>query len=551
MLWWDSKGIIHYELLPPGRAINSDLYCQKLKRLGLEVEKKQPELISRNDRGAGTLSPPRWTGAGNEDGCGHCRYDHSRNTLLDVPPEAQNTWSLISLELKTHRCVFEVTEAIRVYFRIIGNKQNKLAPYKVITSHGKLEWRRAELGCPGVIEIKSAKYPEPQPSFTTLSAQRSLTGVIVTTCTEPKRGRTSIKDGSLHPSSLGSPDEGSDDEMVKGFGSFMATVGIVSERLNGQRLEYAEAVVAAVQDSLEFRMKSYLRKNLEKRYAKCLLIEKLFCFCLLSDRYTSTWAAVIGGREHRLGPKGAGFHPDRGRIDRRVLNLSQINALAVCLQEHILVVGPRSSRAPTTTVVSAGSGCGTPNLSCSTCNKNYGEVQPLQEVVSVLSPTVEGCERGSKSRADAAVGALGRDFVLLKDRIEKILNLYYRNTLLNGHFLGPNEHTSLRRTGGQPQSSQQSVADFLGGNRISLRGGSNLTEEQWRLLLHVRIPGVWFHAGRSGPLSCRLRSIAACLQRKEKLCLKFKSTKELVKSLIPISVPSCVTVQEILLDFRF
>ncbi|GBP71242.1 Mariner Mos1 transposase [Eumeta japonica] len=32
-VWWDWKGIIHYELLPPGKTINSDLYCQQLMRL--------------------------------------------------------------------------------------------------------------------------------------------------------------------------------------------------------------------------------------------------------------------------------------------------------------------------------------------------------------------------------------------------------------------------------------------------------------------------------------------------------------------------------------
>ncbi|GBP42099.1 Mariner Mos1 transposase [Eumeta japonica] len=38
-VWWDWKGIIHYELLPPGKTINSDLYCQQLMRLKQEVEK--------------------------------------------------------------------------------------------------------------------------------------------------------------------------------------------------------------------------------------------------------------------------------------------------------------------------------------------------------------------------------------------------------------------------------------------------------------------------------------------------------------------------------
>ncbi|GBP31814.1 hypothetical protein EVAR_81580_1 [Eumeta japonica] len=41
------RGIIHYELLPPGKTINSDLYYQQLMILKQEVEKKRPELINR------------------------------------------------------------------------------------------------------------------------------------------------------------------------------------------------------------------------------------------------------------------------------------------------------------------------------------------------------------------------------------------------------------------------------------------------------------------------------------------------------------------------
>ncbi|GBP66241.1 hypothetical protein EVAR_85611_1 [Eumeta japonica] len=44
---WACKGINHYELLPPGKSINSDQYCQKLMRLKQEIEKKRSELINR------------------------------------------------------------------------------------------------------------------------------------------------------------------------------------------------------------------------------------------------------------------------------------------------------------------------------------------------------------------------------------------------------------------------------------------------------------------------------------------------------------------------
>ncbi|CAK1595888.1 unnamed protein product [Parnassius mnemosyne] len=39
-VWWDWKGIVYYELLPSGKTIDSDLYCQQLMRLKQEIEKK-------------------------------------------------------------------------------------------------------------------------------------------------------------------------------------------------------------------------------------------------------------------------------------------------------------------------------------------------------------------------------------------------------------------------------------------------------------------------------------------------------------------------------
>ncbi|KAL0841534.1 hypothetical protein ABMA28_015204 [Loxostege sticticalis] len=46
-VWWDWKGFIHYELLSPGWTNDSELYCEQLMRLKLEVERKRPELINR------------------------------------------------------------------------------------------------------------------------------------------------------------------------------------------------------------------------------------------------------------------------------------------------------------------------------------------------------------------------------------------------------------------------------------------------------------------------------------------------------------------------
>ncbi|XP_020298171.1 histone-lysine N-methyltransferase SETMAR-like, partial [Pseudomyrmex gracilis] len=43
-VWWDWKGIVHYELLPSGQTIDSNLYCQQLERLRQAIEKTRPEL---------------------------------------------------------------------------------------------------------------------------------------------------------------------------------------------------------------------------------------------------------------------------------------------------------------------------------------------------------------------------------------------------------------------------------------------------------------------------------------------------------------------------
>ncbi|GBP89443.1 Mariner Mos1 transposase [Eumeta japonica] len=54
-VWWDWKGNIHYELLPPGKTINSDLYYQQLMRLKKEVEKNRAE--SNNRKGILYVTP--------------------------------------------------------------------------------------------------------------------------------------------------------------------------------------------------------------------------------------------------------------------------------------------------------------------------------------------------------------------------------------------------------------------------------------------------------------------------------------------------------------
>jgi len=48
-VWWDWKGIVHYELLPSDQTIDSNLYCQQLEELRQAIERKRPKLINRKD----------------------------------------------------------------------------------------------------------------------------------------------------------------------------------------------------------------------------------------------------------------------------------------------------------------------------------------------------------------------------------------------------------------------------------------------------------------------------------------------------------------------
>lgn len=41
-VWWDSRGMILYELLPPGTSITADLYCQQLQHLADKLVETRP-----------------------------------------------------------------------------------------------------------------------------------------------------------------------------------------------------------------------------------------------------------------------------------------------------------------------------------------------------------------------------------------------------------------------------------------------------------------------------------------------------------------------------
>lgn len=48
-VWWDYKGVIHYELLPSGKTIDSTVYCSQLTKLDQAIRTKRPELANRKD----------------------------------------------------------------------------------------------------------------------------------------------------------------------------------------------------------------------------------------------------------------------------------------------------------------------------------------------------------------------------------------------------------------------------------------------------------------------------------------------------------------------
>lgn len=46
-VWWDMKGIVHWELLPRGTTIDADYYCEQLERVQDALRKRRPALVNR------------------------------------------------------------------------------------------------------------------------------------------------------------------------------------------------------------------------------------------------------------------------------------------------------------------------------------------------------------------------------------------------------------------------------------------------------------------------------------------------------------------------
>ncbi|XP_015189801.1 PREDICTED: histone-lysine N-methyltransferase SETMAR-like [Polistes dominula] len=49
-VWWDTFGIIHYELLEPGQTVTATTYCEQLERMKQELIKKGSVLVNGENR---------------------------------------------------------------------------------------------------------------------------------------------------------------------------------------------------------------------------------------------------------------------------------------------------------------------------------------------------------------------------------------------------------------------------------------------------------------------------------------------------------------------
>ena len=46
-IWWTSRQVVHYELLPPGQTVTALLYSQQLERVQQALRQKEPALVNR------------------------------------------------------------------------------------------------------------------------------------------------------------------------------------------------------------------------------------------------------------------------------------------------------------------------------------------------------------------------------------------------------------------------------------------------------------------------------------------------------------------------
>ena len=47
-VWWNFEGVIHWEFVPNGRAVDTDLYSQQLERVHEILRRRDPALVNWN-----------------------------------------------------------------------------------------------------------------------------------------------------------------------------------------------------------------------------------------------------------------------------------------------------------------------------------------------------------------------------------------------------------------------------------------------------------------------------------------------------------------------
>lgn len=48
-VWWNCDGVVHWEFVPGGRAVNSELYIEQLERLHAALSARYPDMIANNE----------------------------------------------------------------------------------------------------------------------------------------------------------------------------------------------------------------------------------------------------------------------------------------------------------------------------------------------------------------------------------------------------------------------------------------------------------------------------------------------------------------------
>ena len=46
-VWWNFEGVVHFELVPDGPAVNSDLYFEQLERMYAALEQIYPAEVNQ------------------------------------------------------------------------------------------------------------------------------------------------------------------------------------------------------------------------------------------------------------------------------------------------------------------------------------------------------------------------------------------------------------------------------------------------------------------------------------------------------------------------